>query len=424
MPFKESITKGIRFILSHRNPNGGVPAVSQNDVSGCWTTAEALEFFLTSIYFQKADIYEAKSMLEFLLKTQISGQGWPLVVNSKTVSTMATGHSLAALVIAENVFSKDSDLVSQIQKAMEDAKKWLHEWQNNEDGGWGVEPSDPNGRESRVISTCYALHGYFACDLFFDNSQDVKRGINYLMDISNPNGGWGGKKDSESDPANTARVITALLHSKHLDIDDVIIKKGKKFILKSKQLWRIDVESYITSGAPGHTIFHSNTLYDVLVALINCNYFKRDIFDLINWFIDSQEDDGRWYLQDKSKTNKDISMWSTSEAISVLDIAQEHYIKHTFRNYRNNLPHQWKQVLSLLVIINVLQFSYILGFHLMILSIWDGFSDSTKNYIVYGVFLTLLIGIFVNLITPAIRNVFDKISWNEFKEWFFNSIRR
>lgn len=122
MPFRENIIDGIKFILSNQNSDGGIAAIRPGDVSGCWSTAEALEIFLKNPFFPRNQLYKAKDMLEFLLKSQKPNEGWPLVFGGKISSTMATGHALSALAMAEKVFPQNATLLAKIQSAKEQAK--------------------------------------------------------------------------------------------------------------------------------------------------------------------------------------------------------------------------------------------------------------------------------------------------------------
>lgn len=84
------------------------------------------------------------------------------------------------------------------------------------DGGWEVEPSSKKvgKEESRVISTCYALRGLFDLGHTVDTSRDVRDAVNYLVDIVNPDGGWGGRegtKRREISGKQHAGLGTALL---------------------------------------------------------------------------------------------------------------------------------------------------------------------------------------------------------------------
>lgn len=280
--------------------------------------------------------------------------------------------------------------------------------QNNEGGGWGVEPSSVHGNESRMISTCYALRGYFECGMTVENSLDVRRGINYITNIVNSDGGWGGKEGNNSDPDNTSRALIALIRSDEYDLNNNIILNGRNFILKSKHNWKIDVESYVTEGAPGQTIFHSNTLYDVLEALIYCRYFGREVHDLIQWFVDSQEDDGRWYLSDFNEIDRENIIWSTSEAISVLDISQKEYIKKVFQDYDKKLAKRWKTIIVLFGVIIIGQLFYILGYYSQVFIRWEELPESWKQGII-GVVSALIIGIIVNFITLPLLRFFNEM---------------
>ncbi|MEX0957320.1 MAG: hypothetical protein WDZ83_19155 [Rhizobiaceae bacterium] len=75
------------------------------------------------------------------------------------------------------------------------------------------------------------------------------------------------------------------------------------------------MESYVAKAAPGHTVFHSNTLVDVGNVLLAHDFSRHygtltDIFRLIS---ERQKSDGSWNLFDFEQDNVNVTMWCTSE---------------------------------------------------------------------------------------------------------------
>jgi hypothetical protein len=399
---------GIKFLLSHLNTDGGLPAVGLNDSSGCWTTAEAIEVLLLSPNLPNENIVQVKEMLEFLLNHQTPGQGWP--IHTGNVSTMATGHAVAALALCKRVFSSDSLLVARIDKSLSEGLLWLDTWQNGP-GGWGVEPSvadaeSQGGRESRKISTCYALRGYLSMGLTHENSRHVRQAINYLVSSVRADGGWGAKEASPSDPANTARVITALLRSGRCDLNHKLIRNGISFILASQASWTFDVESYVARGAPGQVYFHSNTPADVLEALVRGQHFGHEVADLIRFFQLSQEEStGHWHLRDFKDADTSIVTWTTSEAIGVLDLAELEFAEYLLQHGTYRRIKLYKGAFAVAFSVAVLELLYIVGFYRRIAAWWHTLGEGWQQMIVGSIIIGLLIGILANLVSDRARSL-------------------
>lgn len=395
-------------MLSHRNDDEGIPSTNLGDESGCWTTAEAVDILLRSVYLPKNRIADLEKMVEFLLKNQISGKGWAMTPERDYVSSMATGHVLVALSCAEDVFCENEELVRKCKKAKAEALDWTRK-NANPKGGWGVEPEKESGKETRVISTYYVLKGFFALGFSYNNSKDVRHAIDYLVQIVNKDNGWGGKEGTPSDPANTARVISILLQSGKFEHDDPLVRKGLALILDSRDDWRIDIESYTTKGAPGQVFFHSNTPADVLEALVRCKYHGKETRDLIEFFLTSQEDsDGRWYLCDAFQKDTSISTWSTSEAIGVLDFAQEQYFENLFHKYDHISSRNVKLALFATSIISLLEFLYIIHAYDALSAWWNSLSEGWQQTIIGGTILSIIVGILSSYLFEKMEKLKEK----------------
>lgn len=407
MPFRKQVSDGILFLLSHRNEDDGIPATVLGDESGCWTTAEAVDVLLRSPDLPKERIPDIRRMIEFLLKNQIPGKGWPMAPEGNYVSTMATGHALAALSLAEKIFYENEELMSRCKKARTEAFEWIRQHVNPNEG-WGVEPEKDRGKETRVISTCYALRGYIAMGLNYDNSKDVRKVIDYLIDIVNKDSGWGGRKGAPTDPDNTSRVVSILIQSGKFKHNDPMVKRGLKYILNSRKNWRMDTEAYASKGAPGQVFFHSNTPVDVLEALISCKYYGTETHDLIKFLIGSQEEDGRWYLCDELKKDTSICTWSTSEAIEVLDFAQKGYFENLFNQQAYKSPLKMKLALLAISVIGFLEFLQIVHAYDSAYSWWTRLSEGWQQVIVGYTIFSIVIGLLVSFLYDKIRTFGEK----------------
>ena len=282
MIYRNQIIRGLSYLRGSQNRDKGIPATKHGDASGCWTTASALESLLSAPYNAIDPRPFALELIGFLessqLKTAEHHGGWPLVIGSERASTMATGHAVAALMKSRHYLADDSELVVRVDRLTSIGLQWL---ESNRDlyGGWGVEPKGgPSGQSPRMISTVYALRAYFEHSRNVDNSQTVRLAVEYVRGLNNPDGGFAGRVGEPSDVCSTARAITALLRSGFYKPKDKAIRRALRFISQSKpkrQLWPLDTETYVTEGAPGQTVYNSNTTADVLEAFLRAGEFAQ-----------------------------------------------------------------------------------------------------------------------------------------------------
>ena len=334
MPFREPIRKATDFLLRHVNDDGGLCATQPDAPSGYWTTAEAIEAFLKSVHYPKGRLDRVESMLGFILEGMCEGGGWPLLVGGQRASTMATGHVLAALAIAERELRPDSRLREHVIRYKELAAIWLIEKQNR-DHGWSIEPDAETDKASRMISTTYALRGLVEAGYTARDSKTVSQAADYIQSAANHDHGWGSQVGNASDPCNTARAVTCLIRCSRSRPSDRIVRQALGFIVKSRARWKFgqaETETYVAQGSSGETVFNMNTPYDLLEAFMYAGYRGHEVRELVSWFLRSQEDDGRWFLEPASRQTKPISTWPTSEAIIALELVQAQYVRPVFDN--------------------------------------------------------------------------------------------
>jgi len=75
MIYRTQIIRGLRLLKRTRNPDGGIAATKPGVVSGCWTTAEALEALLTAPYHDIDLRPFALGLIKYLQSTQFTGAG-------------------------------------------------------------------------------------------------------------------------------------------------------------------------------------------------------------------------------------------------------------------------------------------------------------------------------------------------------------
>lgn len=407
--YRNSIIKGLRFLQRVQNTDKGIPATVSGVVSGCWTSGETLETLLLSPFHDKSINGFALELIQFLQSSQIkTGKdkgGWSLVVEGKKASTMATGHNLAALVLAQNYFDKDSQIIS-IQDTINSGFEWLEKHQND-DGGWGVEPNGgADGSFTRMISTFYALRAYFTQSKTVDTSKIVRDGILWILGVKNGDNGFGGRKGFPSDPCNTARAITALLRSRQYISKDPVIKAGLSYLNKAKpygKLWHLDTEVYVTEGAPGQTVYNSNTTTDVLEAYLVANQYNKNVEKLVSWFIANQQDDGSWFLGANDTFVRDIKTWSTNEALYVLGLASNAVSEIYVNGLRIRISALKRLSIALLLVV-IFQFGFIINLPENFNQLWNQIPENIRTILVQGVILALAI----NLISAFLYDIFPR----------------
>lgn len=401
---------GFQYLTINKNSDGGIPSIDLKKPSGCWTTAEAIEVMIKCPFFPRENMGDLKNMLEFLITSYIPEKGWAMNAGGPDVSTMATGHAIVALKLGQNLFQNDESYIKRSNKIINEAFQWLHTNQEKLKG-WGVEPEKEYGKSTRIISTCYALRGYYSLGYTTKDSNDVKHAIQYLVKIKNKDDGWGREENTPSDPANTARVLSILIQSSQYSSNDQLIINGISYILKNKDKWRFDTESYVNPCSSGQIYFHSNTLIDILEAFIRCEYHGPEIHYLFQFILEKQDDiQGFWHLFDYEKRDESITTWSTSEAIYALDMAQEQHFEDIFNDYERHLPKKWKYSLGILIITNVVQILVILNFYQAILTGWNNLTEGWKQIIIGGIVIGIIIGIVANFLTDTLKRIIKPIS--------------
>lgn len=415
------------FLLGLQKGDGGIPAVQPSDPTGCWTSAEVLDFLLSEHHLGLKYLKKTRALIQFLLQNQVQGAGWPLTTGSSTSSTMATGHALRALRKAqrtEGLFTQTSKLGTSISQAT----GWLLELQHT-NGGWGVEPETSEGAEPRIISTYYAIYGLTGLGQSATASpQTLSATSEFLRTAMNQDHGWGIKKGAVSDVGSTARALLTLQQS-YFAFDYSLYRDSYDFILANKDQWRIDVEAYVAGGSPGHIFFHTNTICDIGNLLANTD-FERYIDELsaIFYFLsEKQKHDGRWHLVDFHKEDPNTTMWSTAEYARFLcDFTYRHAQHLASRNGQRMLlpqpntqvaPTRWHRTknFAITILILLLLQEYFGWFPIFmeffrkgvtliettivsVLNAWDSLSLPWKW--ITGLLGTAVLALAVNLLTP------------------------
>lgn len=320
MTIASQIRLGIDFLLRCQTSDGGIAATSPGQSSGSWTTAATLSALVHSPEFPRERDDQLREMVRYLLDARIPRGGWPMARNSANASPMATGHSMEALFKAKCLYPSGSAIIAEIEASLKESAAWLISTQNQTDGGWGIDPMAQEGRDSRVLSTVYAIRGFIGIEENAHKSSHIQKAASFLTSLVNDDGGCGSFRTAPSDACSTARMIHIMIESKSLSHESQLIRRAVKYLEKCSKSWVVMTEKFLVHGAPGMITYHGNTPYDVIMALLSSGGSSVHVARAITYCLKAQSSvDGSWRLLDGHSLDRAISTWPTAEAIEVLD---------------------------------------------------------------------------------------------------------
>lgn len=412
--YRNEILRGIDFLISVQNADGGIPGMTMTGTSACWTTAEALEAVLLSPYLRMTYHPFVFKMINFLLNTQIidgkNKGAWPEYISTSNAQTITTGHALAALRLSKDIIVDDAALTQKIQAAIDLGFQYLNNVQNV-DGGWSIEPDDGNN-ESRAFSTIFVLRGYIRNGFYCGNTRCVREACNYLKTLrNNENGGFSKNAGENSDTCYTARIVSVLLQAKACSKKDKLVKSAMKFIFQDKTLktlFSIKHEAYISDNSSGMVIFHSNTPIDVMEALCLCDIYDRRTKRLGKWILDTQEDNGGWYLGGtrNPEINEGVITWTTNEAIYALCCCNMAFSEYYVEKIQKRANFFTKGSLFLMaVIIGLILCPLNLPADNAIIVWWNKIPETIRDFLSVTVLGGTLLNTFYNIIYDGLKKL-------------------
>lgn len=438
MPLRKEIAKAIEAILSFQNTDGGIPATSTEKPSGCWTSADTLEAIFVSGTYTKYGISRTKRIVNFLIESQIGShdiqtnttkarqnpkQGSWSLYQGQEPSTMASGHAVASLHLASKFFEDDSEFQEKIIKAAKAGLEWVEKNQNS-DGSWGTQPHSGNsGKNGSVIAILYALLPYKYLGNTMHTSNTVRKAVEYLRTKQLSDGSWGMANSKKGDPSNTARAISCLIRADYEDRS--CINKAISFLLNNQipkiGLWEIEAERFDFEKAPAQVIFNDNTNCDVMVALMEADYYGKESVELLKWLLSSQKDDGLWYLSSPTKSIDEICTWSTAEWVIAIDIASKKLIGCKSRIFEKE-KFSWNLVvIPLLLLIVLINTCY--TYREIIGNWWNNLSQKTQDNLTWVVFIGLVVAVIGAAIWDWVKNGYLTYK-NKIKNWYQSRNRK
>lgn len=418
----ERIGRGTRYLLSTRNEDFGIPAVSPGDPSGCWTTAEAIESILRSPFVDPQTLAETRTLVKFLLQSQLTTRaqagGWPLVAGGKQASTMATAHSVLSLKLA--LPHVDLEARPAVAEAMSLGLQWLRRTQDAATGGWGLEPSaGKSGAEPRTVSTFLAVRAIVSDGGAVGSSQSLRRAINFLWSLYDGNG-FAPASGRAVDPCSTARAFWAITEAKAENERPEFTKRTVAYVLGARPpgaLWELDTEAYVPDGTSGQIVFNNNTTAELLEFLVQTSSDLPAQEDLVRWFQDNQNDNGSWFLGANANLRSEVANWSTNEAIGALSnylrsIATRPLVVPVERDTLDaasgnrrvtSVAHTF--LISVLAVISVVEFILLVGLRSYFERSWNSLPKDFKTTFWWATMVALLVNLVAIFVVWIVRTV-------------------
>lgn len=212
LPESESVEKGVQFIRTTQQPDGGFGPPGQ--------TIDAV-FAIRAAGIDPTTVTAGgKSPADFLVATAASltkpaeaakaalgavalGLDPTDVAGTSFIAAIADGYDQATGAFAEDPFSQSIAILGLActgNSVPPAALDWLRDNQVD-DGGWGFGASDPD-------TTAIALQALLAAGVPASD-EDLLAAVLYLTNSQHDDAGWG--YDGESNPTSTAFVVQALL---------------------------------------------------------------------------------------------------------------------------------------------------------------------------------------------------------------------
>jgi len=308
---KTQVLETTQWVYSFQRDDGSFPSDS-NDIYSCtWTTSKILWGLSMSKPTTKTKPFAR--FLSWLKQNQNKDGGMAFIKRDDPSIVDATSAYIASLVYNIEVFG-DTETKSNLNRSLE----WLVNKQSN-DGGWNWYP---NSQEPPMISS--SAFAVLALDLGQHIVKDstlaksIEKGIEWLTNAQNKDGGWGTWADDSSKPAPTAIMLWSLaeIALKNTNLKNKL-DDGCNFLLKQQQSngsWRNTIER-----STGLTITRLSTPYSIMGLVLNgvspaSLAIKRGYSSLMQTY-----ETGKFFYEDTG-----IFTWPTADGLMAITAISSH----------------------------------------------------------------------------------------------------
>ena len=346
---EKSISEGVGYLMSCQRDDGGLKFENESStISGIWTTAECLEFLLSSKYVPITAFNKVSKMLDFILSTQRDDGSWPVLMGEnpgqhQMSSTIATGHCIYVLRLSSVGNFLNYQEQSRTETAIRKGKTWLKGCivEKNGYGFWpgqySTEQLDPTRDERTrmdyVFSTFYAMMAFLPINGTGKDSIILDKVYRFFVSQAE----WFCDSYEEKDcsqlddatiskiASSICRITSALFMLKNGSIPSAL----KERIVKATHI--CSKNPFITTGidvntqSPGFSVqeFNNNTPFDYGMALMWLETDAVSLKAIIDQYLRKQTTDGGWYLNFSSTFSRKV--WTTAEALMVLEKSLDKY---------------------------------------------------------------------------------------------------